>query len=118
MQWYISKLVFQLVSLQKETIQFNEQINLIEAEDELQAFNKARIIGDNNCLLYKSEGTKINFIDVSELELLEDIKIDLSLKSNMLFNVSAEDYICKTQKKAYYIFQKSLNNFEAINNFN
>ena len=117
MQWYISKLVFQIISTQKETIQFNEQIKLIGAEDELQAFNKARIIGDNTCLQYKSVETAIRFIDVSELQPLTEVKDGLSIISNLVSNVSAEDYICKTQKSASYLFQKGLHNFTATNNF-
>ena len=117
MQWYISKLVFQLINNEMLTTQFNEQVKLIGADDELQAFNKARIIGDNTCLQCKSGETTIKFIDVSELQLLTEVKDGLSLISNLVCNVSAEDYICKTQKSASYLFQKGLHDFAATNNF-
>lgn len=44
MNWYIVKMVFQIVN-ESLKLQFDEQIRLIEAEDESDAFNKSEIVG-------------------------------------------------------------------------
>lgn len=47
MNWYIAKLVFQIIN-KSETHQFDEQLRLIEAENDNQAIEKALKIGKTN----------------------------------------------------------------------
>jgi hypothetical protein len=47
MEWYLAKLVYRIICGSGEhTAQFDEQLRLIYAEDELHAFNKAQLIGE------------------------------------------------------------------------
>lgn len=47
MNWYLSKLVYQIICDNgSHTPQFDEQLRLIHAEDDLHAFQKARLLGE------------------------------------------------------------------------
>ena len=49
MNWYVAKIVFRIISGEgNHNAQFDEQLRLISAEDEHQAFEKATAIGMNN----------------------------------------------------------------------
>ena len=49
MNWYVAKIVFRIVSGDgNHHAQFNEQLRLISAESEHQAFEKAAAIGINS----------------------------------------------------------------------
>ena len=46
MNWYVAKIVFRIMSGDgNHHAQFDEQLRLISADDELQAFEKATAIG-------------------------------------------------------------------------
>lgn len=72
MQWYLVKIVFRIISGEgKHTPQFDEQLRLISAWNELQAFEKARALGLNEEDSFKNEFDKTvewKFIDISELQ--------------------------------------------------
>ena len=47
MKWYLAKIVYRIICGDgNHTAQFDEQLRLIEAEDDMHAFQKARITGD------------------------------------------------------------------------
>ena len=49
MKWFLAKLVFRIhCGNGNHTPQFDEQLRLIYAEDELHAFHKARLLGEGD----------------------------------------------------------------------
>ena len=75
MNWYLAKMVYRIVCGEgNHTPQFDEQLRLIHAEDELHAFQKARILGDreqDNFLNAAQNPVHWNFIDIVELHKLD-----------------------------------------------
>lgn len=74
MKWFLAKLVYRIVCGQgNHTAQFDEQLRLIYAEDELHAFHKARLLGEGGSLKEEIKSLvnlRWKFIDVTELHLL------------------------------------------------
>ena len=77
MNWYVAKIVFRIVSGDGNHLpQFDEQLRLISADDELQAYEKASRIGMSNqdsFLNNQSQPVKWQFIDVPEINQLNDL---------------------------------------------
>jgi hypothetical protein len=71
MKWYLAKLVFRILcGGGLHTPQFEEQLRLVQAEDALDAFNKAQKMGEaeNNARkLAALAGVEWRFLDVTEL---------------------------------------------------
>ena len=77
MNWYVAKVVFRIISGDgNHHAQFDEQLRLISAADEQQAFEKATEIGLNNqdrFLNDQSQQVRWQFIDVAEINPLEGL---------------------------------------------
>ena len=76
MNWYLAKVVFHIVTgLQHTTAQFEDQLRLIYANDEDEAFTKACEIGKNEQLHFINQSRHLiqwKFVNVSELYLISD----------------------------------------------
>ncbi len=118
MKWYLSKLVFQIICGDGlHAAQFDEQLRLVFAEDELHAFQKARSMGERECTIegiYKQVQWK--FIDVSELYPISEMIDGAEIYSKITEEEDAHLYIRNTQKRAVQLLQIGLQNFKAINN--
>jgi len=87
MKWYIVKLVYQVLSSEgKHTSQFDEQLRIINADDDLHAFQKARLLG------HREQDSLVNdlnkpalwkFIDVTELHLLNQMTDGTEVSSHV-----------------------------------
>jgi hypothetical protein len=120
MHWYLAKLVFQIICGNGQHVpQFDEQLRLIYAEDELHAFHKARLIGEGEGL-NNEEGNPIvvkwKFIDVIELHLLAEYTDGAEIYSNIKEEADPNLYIRSIQKKARQLFQLGLHQFTGSNN--
>jgi hypothetical protein len=118
MKWYLSKLVFHIICGDgMHTPQFDEQLRLIYAEDELHAFQKARTIGDRESMLV-GDIKKVHwkFVDVSELYPVNDFIDGAEIYSKVREEDDAELYIRNTQKRAGQLLQNGLHHFTCINN--
>lgn len=116
MKWYLAKLVFHILCGNgKHTPQFDEQLRLIYAEDDLHAFHKARKIGDAENEDETKLPVKWKFIDVSELHLLAEITDGAEIYSRINEEESAEIYIGNIKKRAKGLLQNGLNNFVSLN---
>jgi hypothetical protein len=117
MNWYISKLVFQIICGDgNHTAQFDEQLRLVHAEDEFHALNKARIIGDNECAdIEMLRRVQWKFIDVSELIPVNNFTDGAEIYSKIVEEEHAAMYIQNTKKRAANLFQEGLHKFTAIN---
>jgi hypothetical protein len=107
MNWYLAKLVYRIICGEgMHTPQFDEQLRLVEAEDEMTAFAKARAIGTREQELFLNEKQKLvrwDFINVSELYKLSALIDGAELYSRIHETDNAALYIEQTNKKAAHI---------------
>jgi SLT domain-containing protein len=104
MNWYVAKIVFRIVSGNgNHHAQFDEQLRLISADDEQQAFEKASRIGLNNqdsFLNNQSEQVKWQFIDVAEINQLNDLSNGTELYYQIHEAPDADLYIAWAHHKS------------------
>ena len=116
MKWYLAKLVFHIICGNGDhTPQFDEQLRLIYAEDDLHAFHKARKIGEGESADEIITPVKWKFIDVSELHLLAELTDGAEIYSRVNEEESAETYINIIKKRANGLLQNGLQNFAGLN---
>lgn len=110
--WYLAKLVFRIASPDGgNTTQFDEQLRVIQAEDELHAFYKARLLGEKE----QDHHTKANnkplywkFIDVSELHIFNQLIDGAEMFSTIHEESDAVKYMQHTMRKATFILESSI----------
>ncbi len=104
MNWYIAKIVYRiLVDTETQTPQFDEQLRLIAAPDQKEAFEKARYIGgreESSFLNNKNEIVKWQFIAVADLVELQKIEDGIELYSKIEETTDAAGYILKARQKS------------------
>ncbi|MEO6719476.1 MAG: DUF4288 domain-containing protein [Ferruginibacter sp.] len=119
MNWYLAKLVYRVICIDgNHTPQFDEQIRVIRAEDELHAFNKARLLGDGDYLSGADECrimARWKFIDVTELHPITNLIDGAELTSKITEEENAEVYIRIVQKKAAQLLQRGIHQFTNLN---
>lgn len=117
MNWYITKIVFQVIFNGKEHLpQFDEQLRVVAASSKDEAFNKAQQLG------MSEEGSVVNihnnqliewkFINVSTLYQLKDLLDGAEVCSTTLEPESADNYIEMVNAKAFHI--KNSNTLEIL----
>lgn len=116
MKWYLAKLVFRIICANGDhKPQFDEQLRLIHAEDDLHAFHKARLIGETENADGIDTIVKWKFIDVSELHLLSELTDGAELYSKVMEEDEPERYIGHIQKRATQLLQNGLHQFTGLN---
>jgi hypothetical protein len=110
MNWYIAKIVFRIICGDgQHTPQFDEQLRLIGAVDEDEAFYKAQDLGiqeEDTFLNVKRKQVHWQFINVSELYKVSALIDGAELYSRIRETDHAEDYINLVHKKAKGIQDK------------
>ena len=111
MNWYITKLVYQIVcGTGNHTAQFDEQLRLISAANEEAAFDKAMTYGREGAESFcnaKSELVQWRFINVAELYKLSELLDGAELYSRIAEVEDAEAYRQLVHKKAASIQEKT-----------
>ena len=119
MKWYLAKLVYRIVCGDgSHTPQFDEQLRLVYAQDDLHAFQKARTTGhreEDNFLNNSQKPVHWKFIDVSELHPLSDLIDGAELYSKISEEEHAEHYIRITRQRASHILQNSMEKSFPLN---
>ena len=116
MTFFLAKLVFRIVcGSGNHTAQFDEQLRLIYADDELHAFYKARLLGESDCLQKNIVGVHWKFIDVCELHALTQCTDGAEVFASVKEEPNAELYIRSIQKTATQLLQRSLHQFTGLN---
>lgn len=109
MKWYLAKIVYRIICGDgNHTPQFDEQLRLVEAEDDMHAFQKARIMGDmeeDNFLNNEYKPVHWKFIDVSELHSLDNLVDGVELYSKICEEENAENYISSINHRAKYLHE-------------
>lgn len=115
MNWYLAKIVFRIVSGEgNHTPQFDEQLRLISATDQKEAFEKALYIGQqeqDSFLNQKNQLVQWQFINIPELNKLSSLTDGAELYSRVYEYDNAKRFIDTVNKKADHIlseFFKSL----------
>jgi hypothetical protein len=107
MNWYLVKLVFQIVS-DKGTAQFDEQMRLIQADEIAWAIEKARVLGWLEQSGDTENSVSWRFIDVADIRKVEALEDGMQLCTHTVEVEDAEDYIRLTKinsAKAFHLAQ-------------
>jgi hypothetical protein len=119
MNWYIAKIVYQIICGDgQHTPQFDEQLRLIHANSQLQAFRKARNIGmhEDDCFLNDvNKPVHWKFIDVAEIVLIDEVTDGAEIYSKISEEKDAEDYIRTIHLRAATLCETSSAEFLALN---
>ena len=111
MKWYLAKLVYRIVcGTGDHTAQFDEQLRLIAAADETEAFEKARATGQRESETFINNREKLvqwQFINVSELYRLQQLIDGAELYSRITEVDDAERYTAFVHHKAHSLQNKS-----------
>ena len=104
MNWYLTKMVFHIICANgNHTPQFDEQLRLIEAEDEQDAFARAQSIGINESDIFtnaKDQEVQWKFVNVAELYKISAFIHGAELYSRIYETDHPQDYINLVNKKA------------------
>jgi hypothetical protein len=110
MKWYLAKIVFQIICGDGNHIaQFDEQLRLISAGDEDEAFEKARTIGKNeedSFYNMKQQLVQWQFVNVSELYHLSELIDGAEMYSRISEVDDAEAYLSLVHRRAESIQRK------------
>jgi hypothetical protein len=107
MQWFLAKLVYRIICGNGDhRAQFDEQLRLIFADDELLAFNKAQLIGEREQDLFSDRQhrpVQWKFINVIELHKLEELTDGAEVYSTIREEDDGGDYQHMIHVKAGYL---------------
>jgi hypothetical protein len=107
MNWYISKIIFRITAEKTEhKPQFDEQLRLIRAASDEEAFIKARTIGlaeEDSFLNTKKKTVKWEFINVAEVILLRNLEDGMEIYSHIHETDEAKSYIHCVHQKAIFL---------------
>lgn len=119
MKWYLAKLIYRIVCGDgNHTPQFDEQLRLVLADDELHAFQKARSMGEkeqDNFLNAQMKPVHWKFIDVPEVYPLSGLIDGAEMYSRIREEEDADIYIHLTQLKAAHLLENSLHTCVRLN---
>mgnify|MGYP001332565041 CR=1 FL=1 len=107
MNWYISKIVFKISAENTEQKpQFDEQLRLIAADSQEEAFIKARTIGigeEDSFINDRNNTVKWEFINVSEVIPIKKFEDGMELYSQIHETDEAKSYIQCVHQKAIFL---------------
>jgi Domain of unknown function (DUF4288) len=108
MNWYLIKIVFQVIINENDAIaKFDEQLRIIFAASKDAAFAKAQKLGraEEECIINMRSSNPITwkFINVSSLYQLKELLDGAEIYFNTYETDSAEEYIDTINKKAAHI---------------
>jgi hypothetical protein len=119
MNWYLSKIIYQIISDQgKHMPQFDEQLRLIYAEDDLHAFQKARLLGEreeDNFMNKNNKPVLWKFIDVSEIHKLNNLVDGVEMYSKIREEEDAHFFIRTTKLRARHLFETCMGETIKLN---
>jgi len=110
MNWYLAKIVYQIICGEgTHTAQFDEQLRLIAADEEVEAFDKAAEIGRQESEIFcndKQQLVQWKFINVSELYRISQFINGAELYSQIKETGDGEAYSNFIHHKANLIRQR------------
>jgi Domain of unknown function (DUF4288) len=110
MNWYMSKLIFRIVCGDgNHAPQFDEQLRLINARDEKEAFHKAAQLGrreETSFLNDRQQTVSWQFINLSELYKLSSLEDGAEIYSKIEEREQAGSFIDVINKRAAWLKTK------------
>ena len=107
MNWYLSKMVFQIICGNGyHSAQFDEQLRLIAATSKEEAFHKTQLLGTREEEIFFNKEQQLvqwKFISISELYQLNELIDGAELYSKIDEKENAESYLQMIHKKAELI---------------
>jgi Domain of unknown function (DUF4288) len=107
MNWYLSKIIFRIICGEgKHTPQFDEQLRLIAAQDEDEAFQKALALGQREQDRFFNVNQQLvewRFINVAELYRLSNLLDGAEMYSRIQETDDPEGYIDLANRRADHI---------------
>ena len=104
MKWYLAKMVFRIICGQGDhTPQFDEQLRLVAGNSKEDAFKRALEMGNKEQDTFynrKEQLVQWQFINVSELYLLDELIDGAELYSRIEEKENADAYIYTVNQKA------------------
>jgi hypothetical protein len=111
MHWYLAKLVYRILCGNGEhAAQFDEQLRLVTASNEGEAFEKASVYGKSEQETFFNNREQLvtwKFINVSELYRISELIDGAELYSKINEVDDAASYVAFVNKKAVSIQQNS-----------
>ncbi len=111
MNWYLAKIVYRIICGEGDhTPQFDEQLRLIAATHEEEAFLKAQHIGreEEDCFQNtRRQQVSWQFINVAELYRLSELIDGAELYSTIRETDNADHYTDTVHRKAAHIREKT-----------
>ena len=119
MNWFLAKMIDRIICGEgQHTPQFDEQLRLICAEDELHAFHKAQLLGEreqDNFLNAVHKPVHWKFIDVCEIHRLDDLVDGAEMYSKIQEKEDADQYIHITRLRAAHMLENCLEKSIQLN---
>jgi len=110
--WFLAKIIYHIICGDgKHTTQFDEQLRLVQAENELQAIKKAKQIGEKEQISFFNCNQKLvqwKFIDVSELYSFDEITDGCELYSRVHEDEDSHQYIDMIRLRASDLLEESM----------
>ncbi len=107
MNWYLSKIIFRIICGEgNHTPQFDEQLRLIAAHDEEEAFRKAYELGEKEQDRFYNQDQQLvqwKFINVAELYRLSGLLDGAEMYSRIQETDDPEGYIDLANRRADHI---------------
>jgi len=104
MNWYLAKIVFRIITGDGNHMpQFDEQLRLILANDEDEAFEKAQQLGrdeEDSFINQRNQHVNWHFIQLPELNKLPSLSDGIEIYSRVNEYENAKRYIDMVNKKA------------------
>jgi len=107
MNWFLAKIVYRIVCGEGDhTAQFDEQLRLVQAANENEAFDKAKAIGEQEQEMFLNQQQKLvtwQFVNVCELYKISALIDGAELYSRIQETDNADLYTELVHKKAAHI---------------
>ena len=115
MNWYLAKIIFRIVCGEgHHTPQFDEQLRLIAAENNEQAFCKARAVGEQEACCFANQQQKMvewKFINVTELYRITEMIDGAELYSRIQETDDADVYMQLANERASFTRQYNTHSY-------
>ena len=112
MNWYLTKLIFSIdAEYDNGKSQFDEQLRLVTAINESEAYFKAKNMGkglQTKIFTEKNEAILWNFVDVSEVVSVDEIKDGIEVYSSTHETYDREIFIDSVRQKGIALQAKNL----------
>lgn len=114
MKWYLAKLIYRIICGEGDhKPQFNEQLRLIYANDDVNAFQKARMTGKREEDVFLNDAQKLvqwKFIDVTELHPLHELTDGAEIFSRVYEEEDEDNYLKIIEMRAALLLETSFSN--------